>query len=142
MKLSSTKCGLDIVWDGRSNKLPLDMGSHACAVYNKRVNEYFVPHVMMCAPYVGSKDDSMAGHRCWRLFHKQLARSYLLTFHLSTPSISDDMVWLPESNLNGRHVRGAMVQHNGRLHIHGFNNQDRFVLIKEINFQCSLVKPH
>ena len=66
MELSSSKCGLDVVWDGRSDGLPSDMYGHSCAVFNKQVNGQFVPHVMMCAPFADPEDDSMAGQRCWR----------------------------------------------------------------------------
>ena len=71
MKLSTTKCGLEIVWDGNDKALPFDMKEHSCAVYNKRINNNdFKPHVMLCSPDDTANDPhndkEYIDKYCWR----------------------------------------------------------------------------
>jgi len=114
MKLSTTKCGLEIVWDGNDKALPFDMKEHSCAVYNKRINNNdFKPHVMLCSPDDTANDP-----------HND--KEYIDKYCWSTRYMSrGDMYWSREPNLNERHIKGAMVQHKGRLVILGGTGTDR-----------------
>ena len=73
VKLSKEKCGIEIVWDGNSKKLPFDMKGHSCAAFQKRVGntgQNFQPAVMMCSPDNTADDpnnDKVEIERfCWR----------------------------------------------------------------------------
>ena len=73
MKLSKKSCGLEVVWDGHTKKLPFDMSEHSCAVWNKRrptsPNDYD-QRVLLCAPKDTANDPvndkEYIDQRCWR----------------------------------------------------------------------------
>ena len=78
VKVSKTKCGLDIVWDGFSQKLPFDMKEHSCAVFQRRIdtsNDYS-QSVMMCSPDDTANDphnDKVYTDKfCWRYLYKHI----------------------------------------------------------------------
>jgi len=104
MKLSTTRCGLDIVMDGISQKLPYDMREHSCATYQKRLNNRpEEERVILCSP-TDSADDvhterAYKDRACW--------------------SSKDMVTWESEPWLNWQHIKGTMIYHKGRVVIMG-----------------------
>merc|ERR1719410_115476 len=111
MKLSKTSCGLEVIWDGHEagQKLPFDMSSHSCAVWNKRIpqTQDYQQRVMMCSPHDTANDP-----------HND--KVYIDRFCWSTASMDPrSMSWERVATLKHKHIKGAMVQHNGYLTIIG-----------------------
>lgn len=71
MKLSETSCGLDIVMDGITKKLPYSMKEHSCTGFQKRLSgQADQERAIMCSP-TDSADEINDGmdyqdRACWR----------------------------------------------------------------------------
>jgi hypothetical protein len=104
MKLSQTSCGLDIVMDGITKKLPYSMKEHSCTGFQKRLSgQADQERAIMCSP-TDSADEINDGmeyqdRACW--------------------SSSDMVVWEREPWLRFTHIKATMKYHKGYVVIMG-----------------------
>jgi len=94
VKLSHNRCGLDIVMDGISKKLPYDMREHSCAAFQKRIQgNREETRAMMCSPTDSADDtNTIAEYKdraCW--------------------SSRDMTKWESEPWLRNQHIKGTIL---------------------------------